>query len=89
MVGQDWAKQALCRGMHVDMTLCGQGISARLVPLYQVEGGRGRSGEGGGKGRRVKGRGGSPTSAETQSSDFLLLTGGGDSSLEPISTGLP
>lgn len=42
MAGQDWAKQALCRGMHVDMTPDGQGISARLVPLHQ-------GGEGGGE----------------------------------------
>lgn len=35
MAGQDWAKQALCRGMHIGMTPGGQGISARLVPLHQ------------------------------------------------------
>lgn len=71
MAGQDWAKQALCRGMHVDMTPDGQGISARLVPLHQ-------GGEGGGEreGGMVKGRRGMrgvsniSTLAETQSPGF-------------------
>lgn len=50
MAGQDWAKQALCRGMHVDMTPDGQGISARLVPLHQ-------GGEEAGRERRWDGKG--------------------------------
>lgn len=66
MAGQDWAKQGLCRGMHVDMTPGGRGI---IVPGRDGEG-RGERGDREGERERVKGRGGSPTSAETQSPDF-------------------